>query len=120
MKGTLMSAVEHYIQMRTNTWYVANSGVQALGVISMWHQGYAPEEIQFSYPSLSLMEVYGAILYYLEHREQMDASFREQEANFQQIKATAEARDPGFAAELRARVANFRDVHQHSSASAAS
>jgi uncharacterized protein (DUF433 family) len=98
-----MQQAEQYVQYRDGVWYVGRSGVQVYGVIAMWQQGFAPEEIRGSFPSLSLEAVYGTILYYLEQREAMDAFFREQDALFAQRKAEAEAKDPAFYTAIRER-----------------
>ncbi len=104
-----MQTIEGYVRFQHGGWYVGESGVQVYGVIALWQQGFSPEEIQSSFPAISLKDVYGTILYYLEHREQMDAFFREQAALFQQKKAESEAQDPAFYAEMRERIARFRE-----------
>ncbi len=69
---------------------------------------------QASFSPLSLQDVYGTILYYMEHREQMDAFFRTQDALFHQMKAENEASKPEFYEEMRQRVARFRETERHS------
>jgi uncharacterized protein (DUF433 family) len=59
-----MQAVE-YVRQRDGGWYVSNSGVSVYSVITLWGQGYSPEEIQASFSPLSLQDVYGTILYYI-------------------------------------------------------
>ena len=115
-----MQVAKGYVQKRDDVWYVVGSGVQVLGVIAMWQQGFSPEEIQAGFPALSLKEVYGTILFYLEHQEEMDASFREQSALFARQKAEAEARKPAFYAEIRERIAAFRAAQRPPSPPAAS
>lgn len=107
-----MDTTEQYIQLRNRTWYVGATRVQALGLVAMWQQGYSPEEIQTSFQALSLREVYGTIVQYLEHRDELDASFRTQEAQFRTLKAEAEARNPLIIAEIRERVARLRGSQQ--------
>jgi uncharacterized protein (DUF433 family) len=99
---------ETHMRQREGDWYVADTGVPVYAVIAMWQQGYSPEEIQVSFPAISQIEAYETILYYLRHRQEMDAYFRASDARFQQLKAESEARDPGFYAEMRARIAAFR------------
>lgn len=108
-----MQAVE-YMRQRDVGWYVSNSGVSVYSVITLWGQGYSPEEIQASFSPLSLQDVYGTILYYMEHREQMDAFFRAQDALFRQKKAVNEASKPELYEEMRQRVARFRETERHS------
>ncbi len=93
-----MQLTEQYVQFRDGAWYVGESGVQVYGVIALWQQGLSPEEIQISFPALALNQVYGTILYYLEHR-----------------KAEAEAKDPAFYMEMRDRMATFRSAQGQSS-----
>ena len=108
-----MQAVE-YMRQRDGGWYVGDSVVSVYSVIALWEQGYSPEEIQASFSPLSLQDVYGTILYYMEHREQMNAFFRTQDALFHQMKAENEASKPEFYEEMRQRVARFRETERHS------
>ena len=47
--------------------------------IAVWHEriGMSPDEIVFKHPSLSLSDVYAALAYYFENREQIDAEILE-------------------------------------------
>lgn len=49
-------------------------------VIAPYLRGETPEAIIDRYPSLPLEDVYGAITYYLRHREEVSAYLAEQEA----------------------------------------
>lgn len=108
-----MQAVE-YVRRRDGGWYVGDSGVSVYSVISLWQQGFSPEEIQASFSPLSLRDVYGTILFYMENRDQLDAYFREQDELFRRKKAESEERKPAFYAEMRERVARFRETDHRS------
>lgn len=108
-----MQAVE-YVRNRNGSWYVGESGVSVYSVIALWQQGLSPEEIQGSFSSLSLRDVYGTILFYMEHRDEMDAFFREQDALFHRNKAQSEAQQPDFYAEMRERIARLREANRRS------
>lgn len=103
-----MLATDEYVRLRDGVWYVGESGVTVYAVIAMWQQGFAPEEIQTSFPHLSLREVYGTILRYFEHREELDAFFREQDALYRRLKAESEVQHPAFYADMRERIARLR------------
>lgn len=103
-----MADSETYVREREGDWYVGDTGVSVYAVIAMWQQGYSPEEIQVSFPTISRIEAYETILYYLRHTQEMDAYFRASDARFQRLKAESEARDTGFYADMRARIAAFR------------
>lgn len=105
-----MTVAERYVAQREGNWYVSDSRVELYSVIAAWREGAAPDEIQASFPALSQLEVYGAILFYLEHRDEMDAFFRAVDARYREEKAAAEAADPAFHAMMRERVAAFKDV----------
>ncbi len=49
--------------------------------IAVWHerQGLSPEEIVAEHPGLTLADVYAALSYYGDHREQIDADIRADE-----------------------------------------
>src|SRR5579871_1728052 len=49
--------------------------------IAVWHerQGLSPEEIVAEHPALTLADVYAALSYYGDHREQIDADIRADE-----------------------------------------
>jgi uncharacterized protein (DUF433 family) len=83
--------------------YIDSSGVARVGgtrvtletVVSAFLEGDSAEEIVEQYPVLSLAEVYAAIAYYLNHREQIDGYLAEQRAKSQQTRQNAERRsDP--------------------------
>lgn len=48
---------------------VGDTRVMLDSVLAVFFRGESPETIQREYPSLSLEEVYGAITYYLSHRD---------------------------------------------------
>lgn len=57
--------------------FVGSSRVSLQNIITARSRGETPEQIQENFPSLTLAQVYGAILYYLEHQESLDAWFAE-------------------------------------------
>ena len=68
--------------------------------------GATPEEIGYKYPSLKLVDGYGAIYCYLVHRREVEEYMRGQEAQADQIQQRIEA-DPQYQhwrAEIRQRL----------------
>ena len=55
-------------------------------VVHHFKQGATAEQIQHSFPSLTLREVYGAIYYYLEHTEELEMVLADQERQAQEIE----------------------------------
>jgi hypothetical protein len=108
--------VARYVQYRDDNWYVGDSRVELYSVIAAWQQGFSPEEVQASFPVLTRLEVYGTILYYLEHQAEMDRFFREADEVGEQQRSAAEAEHIEFYAQMRERIARHREAEQHGSA----
>lgn len=103
-----MSAVASYVQLRDGDSFVGSSRVTLRSVVEGWKRGDTPEHIQQSYPSLSLVAVFGAMTFYLEHRGEVEANFRELDALRVTNQAAEEAKHPEFYAEMRRRIAEHR------------
>ena len=81
---------------------VGTSRVSLDSVVIAFQQGEAPETIQRNFPSLTLEEVYGAIAYYLAHRDEVDAHLRRQEELWDQAEAGQDRNPPPVIRRLRA------------------
>ena len=68
-------------------------------VTSVKAYGWSPEELSFQYPHLTLGQIYSALAYYSDYREEIDAEIEKhyQEAEQQRI----EAGESPFAARMR-------------------
>lgn len=60
-------------------------------VISAYEQGWTPEEIVHSFPTLNLGDVYATVTYYLRHRAEVDGYLERQEETAQKIQGEIEA-----------------------------
>ena len=63
-------------------------------------RGSSPEALQFQHPQLSLAQIYSALAYYEDHREEVDAHLREGGARAEALQAELDSPD------LKARVAS--------------
>lgn len=64
-------------------------------VVYQFKQGATAEQIQHSFPSVTLHDVYGAIFYYLEHSEEVEGYLANQETEANEIERTVrDARGP--------------------------
>lgn len=111
-----MQVASKYVQERDGDLYVGDSRVSVYSVIASWQQGYSPEEVQNGFPHLSLLDIYGTITYYLEHRAELDAHFRELDALFARRKAETEAKNPEFYAMMRERFATLKQDRERNGA----
>src|SRR4051794_16129433 len=57
---------------------VGTTRVTLDSIIASFEQGHSAESIQQQYPAPSLEEIYGAITYYLAHREEVEDYLRRQ------------------------------------------
>lgn len=67
---------QDYIERRGNGYYFIGSRVSLDSVVYQFLQGESPEGIAQAFPSLSLVQVYGGVAYYLERRGEIDAHLK--------------------------------------------
>jgi uncharacterized protein (DUF433 family) len=66
---------------------VAGTRVRVMDIVSLHNAGIGPEEIVREFPSLdSAVEVYAALVYYADHKDEIEADFAED----QRLAADAE------------------------------
>jgi uncharacterized protein (DUF433 family) len=82
---------------------VGTTRVMLDALVAGFEQGHSPETIQQQFLALSLEEVYGAITYYLSHRDDVQAYLQRQEALWQALRAEAEQQASPVVRRLRAR-----------------
>ena len=86
------------------TLIVSGSRVSLASVVHAFWAGETPETICQAYPPLTLEQVYGAIAYYLAHRDPLDAELAAQETEGARLRELARTRN----ADLRSRLADAR------------
>jgi uncharacterized protein (DUF433 family) len=72
-------------------------------VIRAYQRGAAPEKIVESYPALELADVYGAVSYYLRHRDEIHEYLGCREREADKLQQDIEAHQPARP-ELRERI----------------
>jgi uncharacterized protein (DUF433 family) len=80
---------------------VAATDVSLDSVMAAWEQGSSPESIRSQYPALSLVEVYGALTWCLEHPNEVEAYRQRQASVWASWRAKAEADAPPVVRRLR-------------------
>ena len=68
-------------------------------VVEEYESGMTPEDMVRAYDTLNLAEVYGAIAYYLSHRDAVKEYMRRREEKAQALRAEIEARQPRISRE---------------------
>ncbi len=73
---------------------MSNTRVTLTMVLTAFQAGYSAEEIVLKYPTLSLIEVYSVIAYYLWNKEVFDEYLHKAEQEAQTIRNTIEQAYP--------------------------
>jgi uncharacterized protein (DUF433 family) len=84
--------------------FVGESRVLLRNVVTARVRGETPEQIQANFPGLSLAQVHGAIVYYLEHQDELDARFAADDRALDEAHAENRAANADFFNSLRARL----------------
>jgi uncharacterized protein (DUF433 family) len=58
-------------------------------VIEHLNWGWSPEELHFQHPHLTLGQVYSALAYYWDHKEQVDQQIAEDSAEIERMRREA-------------------------------
>ena len=87
---------------------IGSSRVTLDTVVHEFKRGATAEQIQDDFPTLSLREIYGAISYYLEHEEQVEAYLRKRDQEADQIRREIEDRPRADALRRRIRERHAR------------
>ncbi len=56
---------------------IAGHRIRVMDIVA-WHEkrGLSPDEIMSLYPTITLADIYAALAYYFDHREEIEAEFR--------------------------------------------
>jgi uncharacterized protein (DUF433 family) len=71
---------------------VGDTRVRMASIVHRRRQGATPEEIQASFPSVPLPDVYAVIAYYLRHQAEVDAYLAQLDGEADRIREEVEAR----------------------------
>lgn len=93
---------QDYVEGTEAGYYVAGSRVSLDSIVYAFLGGQTAESIAQAFPVLSLEQVYGALTYYLAHRQEVDAYLGAQREDFEAKRAAAQASDPMFFQKLAA------------------
>ncbi len=87
---------EAYIERRDDVYMVAGSRVSLDSVVYAFLSGQSAEAIAQAFPVLSLEQVYGAITYYLAHRDEVDRYIQGRRHDFAAARQAGRDADPMF------------------------
>jgi uncharacterized protein (DUF433 family) len=93
---------EEYVETTESGYYVAGTRVSLDSIVYAFLGGQTAEAIAQAFPVLRLEQVYGALTFYLAHREDVDAYLSAQREDFEAKREAALAADPMFYQKLAA------------------
>ena len=66
---------------------IAGHRIRVMDIVG-WHEkwGMSPEEIAFQFPGITLADIYAALTYYFDNREEIEADFRNDEEAAEWVK----------------------------------
>ena len=88
--------VTAYIEERDGAYMIVGTRVSIDSIAIAFVSGQSAEAIAQAFPVLSLEQVYGAITYYLAHREELDGYLEARQQDFEVKRIAARDRDPMF------------------------
>jgi len=85
-----------YVEQRDGGYMVADTRVSMDSVVYQFLGGQSAESIAQAFPVLTLEQVYGAITFYLAHREDIDSYLATRRQDFETTRKAARSADPMF------------------------
>lgn len=91
-----------YVEQRDGGYYIAGTRIALDSIVLAFKEGESPETILRSFPMAgSLVRVYGAITFYLENTEKVEAYLRDQERLWSKVKTTETELPDALSARIR-------------------
>ena len=83
-----------YVTQTENGYRLTGSRVSLDSIVQDWLSGLSPESIVENFETLSLEQVYGAVTYYLSHRDEVDAYLRRNQEKYDSLLEQARISHP--------------------------
>jgi len=91
-----------YVEERNGGYYVAGTRVSVDSIVECFNEGLSPETILEEFETLTLLQVFGAITFYLENQPEVDAYRMRQEQRFRATRSAAAPLPDGLRQRLEA------------------
>ena len=94
--------MQDYVEERDGGYYIAGTRIALDSIVLAFKDGESPETILQSFPMAGpLVRIYGAIIFYLENTEKVEAYLRDQERLWAEANTRQTELPDGLAARLR-------------------
>ncbi len=85
-----------YVEHRNGAYRISGTRVSLDSLVYAYLNGQTAEAIAQAFPLLTLEQVYGALAYYLAHRDRIDAYLAEGSQELERLRMNARDADPMF------------------------
>ena len=85
-----------YVEQRDGSYMVSDTRVSLDSIVHVCVSGSSAETIAQAFPVLNLEQVYGAITFYLAHREEVDRYLEARQRDFGAKREASRQADPMF------------------------
>lgn len=87
---------DSYVEEREGGYWVEGTRVSLDSIVYAFYAGQTAESIAQMFPVLMLEQVYGALAYYLAHRDVFDVYLKKTRTDFEAMRQTSRQADPTF------------------------
>ena len=91
---------KEYVHQQGGGYFIGDTRVSLDSVVYAFLRGETPEGMVESFSALTLEQVYGALSYYLAHREVVDDYLSEAREEFAKLREESRHRNPSLYARL--------------------
>lgn len=84
----------NYVEVNGDSYRITGTRVSLDSIVYDYLSGLSPEAIADNFDTLSLEKVYGAITFYLSHRDEVDQHLMRNRARFDSLRKQAREKNP--------------------------
>lgn len=94
--------MQNYVDERDGGYYIAGTRIALSSIVHAFQAGESPDEILRSFPMAGpLVKIYGAITFYLENTERVEAYLKELDRRWEELARLQAKSDSPLAKRLR-------------------
>ena len=94
--------MQNYVDERDGGYYIAGTRIALSSIVHAFQIGESPDEILRSFPMAGpLVKIYGAITFYLENTEKVEAYLKEQDQRWEALRRERPKSNDPLAKRLR-------------------
>src|SRR5450755_3532731 len=92
--------ISEHVEQREGVYYVPGTCISLDSIIYAFHEGCSPETIREDFEGLTLAHVYGAIAFYLDNQNSVDAYLLQRKEQWAELEGRGMPASPELLARL--------------------